>query len=230
MMIRYFNANRKKQRILSRITGENNLIEDLGAEFDQVSVDIHGNNNLILIHKGAFLKNVSFHLYGDRHKIIIGENCRFNEKSSLWAEDHNCTLSIGKDSTFEGVHLSVTEPNSKLLIGEDCMFSYDIDVRTGDSHSIISKNTGGRLNHARDIIFGNHVWVASHCIFTKGACMSSHSVVGTGSLVNKVFKESNVVVAGHPARIINRNVDWLRERIYDSVVEDKVRKISNNKI
>jgi len=43
------------------------------------------------------------------------------------------------------VHIAVTE-NSKVLIGEDCMLANDIDIRTGDSHSVIDMETGERLN------------------------------------------------------------------------------------
>ena len=35
------------------------------------------------------------------------------------------------------VHIAVTEPGSKVQIGKECMFANDIDIRTGDSHSIL---------------------------------------------------------------------------------------------
>lgn len=206
--------NRPTRAILKNVQGENNVIQHVGATLKRVEFNILGNNNIIVIHQGAFLNNVSFNLYGDNHRIILGKNSRFNERGSIWAEDRDCTISIGQDTTFEGAHLSATEPGSKLTIGEDCMFSYDIDLRTGDSHSILTQPDGERVNYAKNITFGNHIWVASHCIFTKGVNIPSGSIVGTGSLVNGVFKQENVLIAGRPARVLKQNVDWLRHRIY----------------
>jgi len=192
----------------------NNILYD-DCELNNVSFNIIGDHNLILIHPGCQLNNVSFHIYGNNHRVIIGANCAFNERGSIWCEDRDCMISIGQDSTFEGVHLSATEPGSKLLIGQDCMFSYDIDVRTGDSHSLLCQRTGQRTNFAKNIVFGNHIWVASHCIFTKGTSIADNSVVGTGSLINGQFEQTNVVLAGRPAKIIKKNIQWLRERVYE---------------
>lgn len=203
-----------KNGIKRCIKGINNSIQYKSAIILQAEFNIQGNNNIIIIHPGAYLSNVSFNIYGDNHRIIIGKDCQFNGCCNIWAEDQNCMISIGKNTTFEGVHLSATEPDSKLTIGEDCMFSYDIDVRTGDSHSIISKINGQRTNYARDILFGDHIWVASHCIFTKGTRVASNSIVGTGSLVNKAFDVENVLIAGRPARIMKKDIEWSRERVY----------------
>lgn len=204
----------KPARFRTNIIGDDNIINHQNARLNKVEFNITGNNNFIMIHPGSLLNNVSFNIYGDKHKIIIGDNVTFNERGSIWAEDNDCLISIGRDCSFEGVHLSATEPESRLIIGNDCMFSYDIDIRTGDSHSIINRKTGKRINYAKNIKFGDHIWVASHCIFTKGAEIPSHSIVGTGSLVNKAFTEEHVLIAGRPAKILKTDVDWLRERIY----------------
>lgn len=206
----------ERNLIKRSIHGFNNTIHYHGAKLNHVEFNIHGEHNLVLIHPGAVLNNVSFNLYGDNHRVIIGKNVRFNERGSIWAEDRDCLISIAQNCTFEGVHFSATEPNSKLIVGEDCMFSYDIDVRTGDSHSLMSNSEGERVNYAKNIIFGEHVWVASHCIFTKGARVGSNSVVGTGSLVNKAFSQEHVMIAGRPAKVLKSDIQWLRERVYQS--------------
>lgn len=91
------------------------------------------------------------------------------------------------------------------------MFAYDIDVRTGDSHAIVDAQTGARINHARDIRIGNHVWIAAHCIILKGVSIADNSVVGTGSVVAPVHEEG-VIVAGNPAKIVKRGISWTRSR------------------
>ncbi|WP_196139251.1 hypothetical protein [Aliikangiella sp. G2MR2-5] len=196
------------------IQGQNNLIVSNQVDLTNVEFNVFGENNTIIIHPGVQFTKSSFNIYGNNHRIIIGENCQFNGPSNFWAEDEHCMISIGPESSFEGVHLSATEPGSNLVIGKNCMFSYDIDVRTGDSHSLISRQTNARYNYASDISFGDCVWVASHCIFTKGARLPSYSAVASGSLVNKKFEESHVIIAGRPATVVRKGVDWKRERIY----------------
>jgi len=203
-----FNKVRKK------ISGTNNQIQYKNAILTSVTFDIKGNQNRIVIRKNCFMNDVFFYIRGDNHEIIIGEECRFSRGGNLWFEDHNGSLVIGDQSTFEDVHIAVTEPESKVTIGKNCMFAYDIDVRTGDSHSIISLENNKRINYAQDVIIGNHVWIAAHCTLLKGVTIPDNTIVATGSIVNKPFQESGVIIAGNPAQIVTEKVTWLRERIY----------------
>jgi acetyltransferase-like isoleucine patch superfamily enzyme len=211
-----FNPIHKSKPLLEDIRGDNNIIENHDSSLRTVRFEVWGNNNTIIIRENCVLNDVIFHIEGDNHYIEIGAEVAFNIAGSIWFEDNDCTLTIGKRSTFENVHLAVTEPGSTLAIGEDCMFSYDIDVRTGDSHSVIQQDGNVRTNYAENISFGDHVWVASHCVILKGSRIGSDSIVGTRSVVTKSFPQEGVVVAGNPAKIIKRDIMWKRERVYDS--------------
>lgn len=200
-------------RIKYKIGGTNNRVSYGNSIIDLVLFDIKGSNNSIIIKDGCLLHNVQFMIRGSNHNIIIDKECKFTRGSSIWMEDNHCMLKIGQRSSFEIVHLAVTEPYSKIEIGEDCMFAYDIDVRTGDSHSIICSKTSQRTNWAQNIKIGNHVWVAAHCIILKGANIADNSVVATGSVVTKPISEENVIIAGNPARVVKRDINWARERI-----------------
>ncbi len=93
------------------------------------------------------------------------------------------------------------------------MFARDIDVRTGDSHSIVSQQSGERINRARDVSIGNHVWVAAHCSILKGVSIADDSVVATGSIVTRSFEKSGIIIGGNPAAELKQGIHWLRERI-----------------
>ncbi len=201
------------------IRGENNSIECEGTSLESTRFEIWGNNNQIIIGRNCQFKDVTFHIEGDNHLIQIGAEVAFNIAGSIWFEDHDCTLTIGDQSTFENVHLAVTEPHSTLTIGQNCMFSYDIDVRTGDSHSVIVDEDNKRSNYAQNISFGDHVWVASHCVILKGSMIGDNSIVGTRSVVTKPFLQNGIVVAGNPAKIIKKGIHWKRERVYDENVK-----------
>jgi len=202
----------RKNSGLRNIKGDNNLIQNNGSDLSQVTFNIEGEHNTIIIHQNVKFNQVSFNIYGSHNRVIIGKDCQFNGPSEIWNQDDNCLVSIGAQSTFEGVLLSATESGSRLIIGKDCMFSYDVDVRTGDSHAIISTEDGHRINFAKDIVFGEHVWVASHCVFLKGTVIPDGCVVGNSTLVNKAFSKQNTILAGHPAEVIKEKILWHRER------------------
>jgi len=196
-----------------RIVGRGNEIVYGHSILSSVMLDIIGNGNIVRIEDGCVLNGVLFYIRGDNHRVYIGAGCRFNNGGSLWFEDRNGSLVIGENTTFEDVHIAVTEPQSKIEIGKECMFAYDIDIRTGDSHSIIDSSTGHRINYAKDINIGNHVWVAAHSIILKGVSIADNSVIATGSVVVNGFEEQGVIIAGNPAKIVKHNITWSRDRI-----------------
>ncbi len=206
--IKYLNSIKRK------VHGDNNIIIFRQARLSSVLFDINGNGNTIEIMDNCVLKNVTFYIRGDGHKVLIKSGCRFKRGGEIWVEDNECSLSIGEYSTFENVHIAITEPKSKITIGKDCMFAYDIDIRTGDSHSIISVENNERINFAEDISIGNHVWVGAHCMLLKGSIISDDSIVATGSIVTKKFNSNGIIIAGNPAKEIKNNITWSRKRIY----------------
>jgi acetyltransferase-like isoleucine patch superfamily enzyme len=194
------------------ISGVNNKFIIKGVLLN-VKYDIVGNNNFVEILEGAVLSDMIIYMRGDNHKLRILENCKY-KGGSIWFLDSYCQIEIGKNTSIESAHLAVTEPNKKIIIGEDCMFSGGIEFRTGDSHSIIDKETGKRINFAKDIIVGNHVWIGARSIILKGVNIGNNSIIATNSIVTKSVP-NNSIVAGIPAKIIKNNVDWIRERIYE---------------
>ncbi|MEC8831079.1 MAG: acyltransferase [Bacteroidota bacterium] len=197
-----------------RVRGSSNKIE-IGKTsiLSKCRFKIQGKNNLIQIGESNILRNVTFYVKGDNNHINLEDSVQFNRDGLIWVEDYECSIEVGEKTTFEGTHLAATEPHSKISIGNDCMFAYDIDVRTGDSHSILDLESGNRINYAEDVIIGNHVWVGSHVSILKGTEINKNSIVATRSVVTKTFLEKNVVIGGSPARIIKKGVDWDRRRL-----------------
>ena len=198
------------------IKGRANQIEiDKTAILFNCTIDITGNNNKIEIGEGSILNNVTFFIRGDNNTIKLGKKVKFIRGGSIWIEDYSCEAFVGDDTTFEDTHIAVTEPNSKIHIGKDCMFAYGIDVRTGDSHSIIDSISKKRINYAQDVFIGNHVWIASHVSILKGVHIPDNSVVATRAVVTKSFQEKNILIGGMPAKKLKENIDWDRDRIYE---------------
>jgi len=207
--------NIKRAITKKNVNGARNIFDiDKSVVLFNCIFDIVGNENIIEINESSSFNNVTFFIRGNNNKIKIGRNVRFNRGGSIWIEDYGCETVIGDNCTFEDSHIAVTEPNSKIYIGNDCMFAYNIDIRTGDSHSIINSLTNERINYAQNINIGNHIWVASHVSILKGVHIADNSVIATRAVVTRSFTDNNILIGGMPAKKIKDNINWDRRRIY----------------
>ena len=215
--IKIFNLD--QQNIIKNVEGKNNKIRIKSTGCSKVRFDINGDNNRISINSNCVLNNVLFYIKGSNCNINIGENVRFNNGGELWLADDDCTIEIGNNTTVQNAHIVANEPSIKVKLGEDCLLAYDIDIRSGDSHSIIDKASSNRINYGKDVNIGNHVWIAAHCSILKGVFIADNSIIATRSVVTKSFDKEGVIIGGNPGKIIKENISWERARIYDTNYE-----------
>ena len=170
------------------------------ARLRRLRLTLRGSGNLIQVGSTALLEDVHIYMEGSGHRLIIGEGC-YITGGSLWFETDGCVISIGPHTSIRSADLVATGPGSAIEIGSDCMFAYDIDVRTGDSHSIIDPDTGLCINHAQSVTIGDHVWIGTHVSVLKGVSVGAGSVVGTRSVVTHEIPPHSLAV-GSPAAVI----------------------------
>jgi len=195
-----------------RVHGKKNSMTGFNrAVLLKTKIRIYGSGNTIALGNACYLDNCKITITGNNNRILIGGKV-FIRTGDFSIEDDSNEIAIGDFTTIYGVtHIAATE-GKKVTIGCDCMFSSDVTIRTGDSHSIVDQN-GDRINRAEDVFIGDHVWFGNKTMILKGTTIESNSVIGTGAVVTKKFEQGNIVIAGHPARIIKENIDWLRKRI-----------------
>lgn len=170
---------------------------------------VQGQDNLITIGSGSQLKNCHFHISGSHCRIHLDKFVS-GSGAEFWIQQDGGVITVGEHTSFAGfTHLACTE-GSTITIGGDCMFSANITLRTGDSHAILDLQ-GSRVNPARPITLGDHVWVGNGATLLKGVTLGSHCIVGTGSIVTKSFPDSHISIAGNPARLIKTGLTWDRE-------------------
>lgn len=199
-----------------KIRGYNNSFSfSKSVSFTNTKIDVLGNSNKIIISEHCSFRNVTFFIRGNNNLIRIFPNVNFYRGGYFWIEDDGCAIEIGKNTSVEDAHIAATEPGSKICIGEDCMFAYDIDIRTGDSHSIMDSKTNRRINYSRNITIRDHVWVAAHCTILKGVDLMRNSVIATRSVVTESFNQEGVIIGGSPAKVLKENIFWDRRRIYE---------------
>ena len=165
-----------------------------------------GKLNSIEIPEGTICDNLIIHFIGDNNNIIIGKNCRFLKTNEIYISGNKNSVIIGSNVIFDqNVSLVVSE-GSKISIGDDCTFANGVRIRTSDQHRIFD-STGNRINMAKNVKIGNHVWLGASVIVMKGVSIGNNTVVGIDSMVTKDLPNSCVAV-GKPARVIKNDVTW----------------------
>lgn len=197
----------KKETILD----ENSKVENLTIITNDICAD-----NIIVIHKPyKFIKGTVIDLRGIGAKIELkSTKYAYNFRIMTASGAMNQRLEIGEDCSFwTGVNLNLTDDNAHIRIGEDCMFSKDIEIRASDGHALIDRKTNSVINPCHNsVVIGNHVWIGAKVIMTKNVGIPDGCVIGAGSVVTSKINEKYVVVAGNPAKIVRRDVDWSRKR------------------
>lgn len=174
-------------------------------------IQINGSNNVIMIEDEALLMKSLVKISGHNNRVILHRNS-YVSGAELWVEDNDCTIEIGQDA-FIGhhSHLACTEDGRSIIVGNGTMISSYVQIRTGDSHSLMDED-GKRYNKAASVSIGDHCWIGEGAKVLKGVALSKDTVVGTGAIVTKSFK-SGVLLGGIPAKVLKENVIWDENRI-----------------
>ena len=171
-----------------------------------------GHNNRIIIGDYSRLLDCTLTIRGNNNIIRVGDRCTCKQ-AVFCIEDNSNVIELGNETSLCGqIQLAAIE-HTTIKIGEKCLFSSKIDIRTGDSHSLVQKGTAKRLNYSSSIDIGNHVWVGTGVTILKGTSIAENCMVGACSLLCKQYSNPNCVIAGVPAKEVKRNIDWLAERI-----------------
>lgn len=172
----------------------------------------HGEYNRIIIGDFCQLTGCTIEISGSHNTIQIGSRCVCNEAVFCIEDDHN-SITLGERTLLCGaIELAAIE-GTAIEIGNECLFSKGIDIRTGDSHSLVEKDSGNRINPSKSIRIGNHVWVGRNVTILKGTSVPSNCMVGAAALLCKEYAHPNCVLAGVPAKEVKQDIDWVGERI-----------------
>ena len=175
-----------------------------------LDIKIKGNNNTIIIEEPTNFKDCRINLCSHNNFIYIGTSKSITNLSILNRESTNGnSVHIGRNLYTTGnLSIFLYNNNTSLKIGNDVMFSSNVSILTGDGHKItdINNNTLNKKNY--EINIGNHVWIGRGVTICKGARISNDTIVGTSSVVTRTFKNSNIIIAGNPARVIKTNTNW----------------------
>jgi len=171
-----------------------------------------GTGNRLVINDLSRLHHCEMYISGSNNTIVIGERCYFNHVVFCIEGDGN-TIEIGNHTGLYGRAELAAIEGTTISIGDNCMFSSDVYLRTGDSHSVLRKGTRERINPSKSIHIGNHVWIGTKVTVLKGTRVPQDCIVGAGSLLTHAFEHPNCVLAGVPAKEVKQDVDWTDQRL-----------------
>lgn len=111
------------------------------------------------------------------------------------------TLRLGGENNLIGTILC----SDLIEIDEQSGVSWDASVMDSDMHPIWVDGEAKPLSAA--ITIGKHVWIGSGARILKGVTIGDGAIIATGAIVTRDVPE-RCVVAGVPAQVISKNVDW----------------------
>lgn len=167
---------------------------------------VEGQRNVLRVGRNVTL-NIDIVIQGSGCLVEIEDDCQLAGLIHI-VRGEGSIVRIGQTTTFNAVGLTLHEAG-EIMIGKDCLFSTDIHMDVSDMHPIYDGFTCERINPAKSIHIGDHVWVGRRSVILKGARIGSGSVIGAGALVSGEIP-SHVVAAGSPATIMRRDIIWSR--------------------
>lgn len=219
--------------------GEGNSVEcHDGALLTNVKIVISGNGNRIAIGR-CCLTNIVITVDGDANRYVFEDDCCVSNvmiKSSVVAVPpqtvdetrlnigrgvqisegqvvlgaNRTSTSIGEGTNIVNARFFAAESDTSIEVREHCLFSWNVEVRTSDWHSIFDTETGDRINEPASVVIERNVWVGSDVRVLKGVRVGEGSVIGVGSIVTRDVIP-RCVVGGNPAKVIRTNVNWSKD-------------------
>lgn len=209
--INFFQYSNGNKIIIVKEDGSEEINPCLGIA--GMNIQWGGENSIFRVYEPFNFDNCHI-FFGNNNVVEIkpSKYCISNLDISERLSD-NSMVSIDENFSSVGIKIFLhDETNNYVKIGKDCMFSFDIVLWPSDGHTIYDTSTQKVLNAPkRGITIGNHCWIGRNVTFLKDSGVSDNSIVGTCSIVTKKYQETNCILAGIPAKMIKKGINWDRK-------------------
>lgn len=172
----------------------------------KLRLEINGNNNVIN------LIGIPF----NSHIIINGDNFDLDFEKLKYANliingylqtSYRRKISFGAGATIQGLTIHCDECEY-MKFGENFLCSYNVTIWGTDGHTILQNNIVQNIHKNDKIEICNSVWIGYNVTILPGVSLPENTIVGACSVVTKKYNETNIILAGNPAKIINNNITW----------------------
>ncbi|WP_407375370.1 acyltransferase [Methanobrevibacter sp.] len=192
-------------------------------KFTNSQINFNGKNNVLICEDDVHLWNCRIDFNLDNSILYLSSN--IHDYSLNISLHKNNVCFIGKNNFFNGRTTFVLSEAKNIVIGEECFISYNVVFRTSDGHCIYDDVSKRRINFAKSIYVGDHVWFGQNAMIFKGSKIGSGSVIGANSVVSNHTVPSNTTYAGSPIRLIHENTFWTPHSVH-GWGEEEIEKMS----
>ena len=188
-------------------------------------INFTGKNNILVCEEGVHLWNSRIDFNLDNSVLYLSQS-RHDYSVNISLHKNNICF-IGKDNFFNGRTTFVLSEAKNIILGDECFISYNVIFRTSDGHCIYHAGSKDRLNYAKSIHVGDHVWFGQNAMVFKGSKIGSGAIIGAGSVVTNRTVKSNTTAAGAPLRVIHEDTFWTPHSNH-GWDEEEIRKMSKS--
>jgi len=174
---------------------------------DSIITFRQGDSNQVIIGANGKFNNLKIDIRGNNNIVTIADKVKFS--GQLLIVGNGLRIEIGERTTAIDCYVLARDRN--VTLGAECMISRGIEIRATDVHKVYDIASGKRLNTAtQDVKVGNHIWIAANVTISKNVQIADGCIIAAGSFVNKSVPTPNVMLAGTPAKVIREGVRWER--------------------
>lgn len=149
-------------------------------------------------------------------KIVFHGKCRFAFDTAIRLT-RNALLEL-ENNVRVGDAVKIMSEN-KIYIGENSEITFNSQIIDTNFHYMQDTENLNIHRKTYPVIIGKNNWIGNHTSIMKGTVLPNDCIVASGSLINKDYsQESNVILAGSPAKVVKKNV----RRVYSVDSEKEI--------
>lgn len=189
---------------------EKNRVEG-NPEMHKSQITFKGSNNIFYCEGNVKLDNAKFTFNGNNSIVFLSS--AMNSKYSFNLVIYNdSTFFIGREGNMSSpININIQE-NQNVIIGAEATISSGVNIRTADIYPIYDNKTKQRINPAKSVFIGDHVWIGHLAYISRGAQIGSGSIIENDSFVPHTVRiPSNCLVSGNPVKIERTNVFYTND-------------------
>ncbi|KQN10194.1 hypothetical protein ASE85_04580 [Sphingobium sp. Leaf26] len=182
---------------------------------DKTEIRLSGSNNILYVGRDCYLREASVEMKGQAGAVIFS-NRSGTTAGKIKLTGNGSGVALGWRASWGGGAAMAAEGKC-IVVSDDCMLSNDVLLRTSDSHGIFDLESRERINPAKDVVVGDHVWLGNGVRVNKGSRIARGCIVAQGAIVAGRLDDQHSIYAGTPAQRKRSGISWSRTGNYDDI-------------
>lgn len=180
------------------------------GEIPGLKITFSGDNNKVVVGDGCSINNLNIIIDGKNNRVELGRRLSLHN-TTIMLNGNGCDrrVMIKQRTYIGGAFLQVLGSGRSIEIGADCMLSTDTNIVTDFAVSIYEKGGSEKL-FAGNVKIGNHVWIGRNAYIYPDTVIPDDNIVGVKSVVQGRFTEIKASIAGNPARVVKKGINFIK--------------------